>query len=289
MGRITRVAVIAGLAVLVPAGAASAGALQASSENADIRLSAGGAATKTVSCARGSIALSGAVVPASNTATVSSVPRGVRSWRFEVVSTRRSAVRLRAQLRCVRLVVPEGVGRTTVRVGTKFVRRALVPAGGSSAVRLRCQRGLVPTGFGFDHGTATGPGADVQFTSIEPVDTGFKVGMENLGQQDATVTPYARCVQQRQRGKGAQHTMRLLRKSYSGRLKRGVFRVKGACPRGYFSIEAGHKFKASGSLFELASRATGTRGGRWYFGSPSRDPQRVSAYLLCLDLRTTFR
>jgi len=290
MKRVVQLTIVAALASLVPAGTAFAqGAVVPLKKEVRITVAAGKVAAKTSKCPAGWVAASGTIVPARNTAVVASVPKGVSSWRFRVANARKSKVRVNAELRCMRLEVPEALGDVFLRVGTARVRRALVPAGQSTVERVRCPQGQVPTGFGLDHGDVDSPGAGVQVTAVVPTTYGFYVGLENLGDSDAIVNPYGRCVQRTQKADNATHRMQIRVAKFRGKLKGGADRVRGACRKGFWSVDAGFRVEPSASLFTIAARPTGTRGGRWSFSAPSERADAVSANLLCVDLRTQFR
>ena len=288
MSGVLRIAVMAGVAALLPAGSAAAqGAIEPLKKDVRLSVGAGKVATRTARCPGGYVAVSGVVVAARRTATLASVPRGPSSWRFRIANSRKRRVALNAELRCLRLNVPSG--DLFLRVGTAHVRRALVPAGRATVERVRCPRGQVPTGFGYSQGRPGSPATEVQANAVAPTRYGWYVGLENLGDEDAVVTVYGRCVQGTHRTNGLTHRMNVRRVALRGRLRRGVFRLGGTCPRGFWSVDTGYRFSPRASLFTISTRPTGDRGGRWYFASRTRKRDLVRAYLTCVDLRTRFR
>ena len=267
-----------GLVVLgaFPGSAAAARLVEPLSVRQSAQVSGGGTAELNLTCPETAVALSGATSVEPGTDSIPS--QDPRRWRFRVSSQPgEPARRVRAVLRCVRLTLPSGIRGVRLIVGTVRRPDVFVVAGATRRVALTCERGMVPTGWGLERGTA---GRSIAVSAAAPTRRGFVFKLTNTGEVGASATPRIRCLGRTQRASSGE------RHSFSTRLAR--FRDAGrsashTCRDAEYSLATGVSLN-TGVLLGSAT-PTGARGGRWTFSSGGQ----AKTSLVCLSRGTSFR
>ncbi len=293
MGRVFR-GYLAGLPVacaivaLLPAAAAATPVPSTVAKR--VSVGTAGVTTTTLRCPGKGIALSGYASALSGGAFVrDSLPGDLHRWSFHLTSSGSSG-HARVVVRCLRLKLPAGLKS----VGTKvFTTKAeLNPGGGSSAVaRSSCDKGFLPTGYGFDRSGAGASAPQLLVTSAVPDSRSWSFRVKNTGTATQPVTIHLRCLGARATGKRGGHSLtehfRLRSAKGSDKVGTGTLSLK--CARGTYALAAGHALPAGDDIFATSSVPSGARGGHFSFRNPSGGKERVHTYLSCLSLRTNFR
>ncbi len=256
-----------------PASASAAPLVDPVSASRSVSVPSGASRSTTLTCPGTAVALHGATTddPAGH-----SVPRSdPQRWTFRF-SGGAADRRVRAVLRCVRLRLPAGVSGVRLRVGTVRLPGLDVASRATRRVSLRCQRGLVPTGWGVAHG---GPARGLAVVAAVPTRRGFVFELRNRGGSAVTVTPRIRCLDRTERADdGRRHSFRTRVASFRDTGSSARHR----CRRGEYSLAAGVSLD---NVFLELARPVGARGGRWSFSGG--EIARTS--LICLARRTRFR
>jgi hypothetical protein len=238
-----------------------------------------GATTFVLSCPKGHAALNGGTYPtASDVVTSYSGPvKGLlRRWRFGFDAEGPATVR--ASVRCRRIRFPKRV-HARFQVQSLARNEITVNSGATRRVRLRCEKGLVPTGWGQSQtpGGASEPGA-IDLYSVIPSRRGFRVGLRSQSTEDAQINLYLRCWRRKLRGQLARVRVREFRNKVPAN---GRTRIRHTCRRGEFSLATGWSFASRSGLAVSATRAAGARRARWLFDNGGgRAKARTS--ILCL-------
>jgi len=270
----------------LPASALAADVVVPSSVARSTAVPSGGSKTLTLRCPAEAVALNAAVTNHDPGVTVRrSIPgRAAGRWSFRLAGAGGGGG-VRAVLRCVRLRLPAGVGGARLDVSTRRPP-VVVPAGGRTTVRLRCGRGWVGTGYGFDPGT----GGDARLASVVPRAHGWDFTVQNDGAAAATTRVSARCLQQTvTSSRGARLRFGVARRVFSDLVgarpgSAGTFTHR--CGNSEFSLATGYAVDADGAELRL-THPEGRRAGRFRFrGAPSDDV--VTSFLVCLSRRSSF-
>jgi hypothetical protein len=237
-----------------------------------------GTTSFALSCPKGHAALNGGTYPtASDVVTSYSGPvKGLRRWRFGFDAEGPATVR--AVVRCGRIRFPKRV-HARFQVQSLAKNKVTVAAGATRRVRLRCRKGLVPTGYGQSQtpGGASEPGA-IDFYSVTPSRRGFLVGLRSQSTEDAQVNLFLRCWRRKLRGRLARVQVHGFRDKVPAN---GRKRIRHTCPRGEFSLATGWSFASRSSLAMSATRAAGAGRARWLFDNGG-GRAKVRTSILCL-------
>lgn len=282
---------LAAALLAVPAAAQAEDVVKPSSVTASTTVPAGGANTLTLRCPGGAVALNAAVTRQGAGVTVRrSIPgAGAGDWSFRLTAAAGARSRgASAVLRCVRVELPDDVSGVRLFISTRRPPRVSIPAGSSTAVRVRCHGGDGATGYGVDGGAR---GA-VRVAEAVPTAHGWNFRLENTGTATATADLSVRCLKRAATGRraGAPTTLRFV-------LTRPEFRddvgpgpdggFSNACTRRQFSVATGVSFDSRDDIVLSGSYPAGPRSGVWSFGQAS-GTQEVRSFLVCLGRHTRF-
>jgi hypothetical protein len=294
MNRAVPITLASALVTLFAAAPALADGPLVRSVDKAVRLRAGTVTPATVGCPRGMTALAGGVRSKPTASTIrASMPSHPRRWGFrfgELVGARTHTAHV--VVRCVGLDLPAGEPGLTLHVRT-VSRRVPVPALSFAGTSLSCQRGFVPTGWGFQERPPGSPGPlgpeELQIYRAAAGRTGYRIGVENLGSADEVVTARIRCLERRTVTKHRfVHSFRLRHLGFSDRVGLGTSRLSHSCALGHFALGAGHSIDRRDDILYRRSFTTGLGVGRWVFEQAVGPAQRVATQLVCLDTRTGF-
>lgn len=263
--------------VLVP-GAAQARVIEPVTVSKSIDIPAGETRFLTLRCPARAVALNGSSHAAL--ASTDSIPSNdARRWtfRFTATSVARTGA---AELRCVRLRLPHRVKRVTLIVGTQIEPVFEVPAGNTQQIAVKCNKGQVPTGWGFERRTADN---GLTIVGAVPRRRGWLFTLENTGPVGAAGTLYGRCLERKQRGSGQRHIFSTRVASFTQRVNGGGTTTGSCRPREY-SVATG---VAPTSLRLTATNVVGNRGAQWSFAAPGGS-SAVTMSLICLARTTGF-
>lgn len=234
-------------------------------------------------CRTPAVALSGAVRSGAGDLVWSRPGAEIRDWDFEFAAAPRR--RASAELRCLSLRLPAGVRQAVLRVNTVRSDALALPARTNRSVKLRCDRGYVPTGYGLEREGDIGIGAAV------PGPHGWRFGVENRGAAEARAKLRIRCLQRSVSADSddGETTLRFAvrRPAFADSVISGAG-VSHSCGQREYSLATGFESAPGSGLSITSSRPAGRRGGRWSFGGAAGNAQ-VSTYLLCLGLGSRFR
>jgi hypothetical protein len=275
------IALLAALAV-APAAADAASVVRPTSVSGTAVLTLGPHTLRT-SCPAPSVALNGAVVRKSPGVTVrrSTPGSGAGDWRIRVFAGNGGS-RVRTVLRCVRLEVPSGISGARLDVKTRREPVA-VPAGGTTAMSLRCGRAWAATGYGFGD-----PSGRVRLASVVPSAHGWDFVLENTGPAATSVDVSARCLRQTARAGSAELRFRISRPSRVHTLGTdSTPTLSHACGRGVFSLATGSIVDPLDSIALATAAPFRNNRARWTFRNASGG-DRVRTFLVCLSRSTGF-
>ena len=235
-------------------------------------------------CRTPAVALSGAVSRSGAGDLVWSRPGAeIRNWDFEFDAAPRR--RAAAELRCLNLRLPAGVSQAVLRVNTVRSDALVLPARTSRSVKLRCDRGYVPTGYGLEREGDIGIGAAV------PGPHSWRFRVDNRGAAEARAKLRIRCLQRSVSADSndGETTLRFAvrRRAFADSVMSGAG-VSHSCGRREYSLATGFESAPESGVSITSSRPAGRRGGRWSFGGAAGNAQ-VSTYLVCLGLGSRFR
>jgi hypothetical protein len=257
----------------LPGAAAAAPVVDPVSVSRFVTVDAGETRTLTLTCPGTSVALHGA----ASTERSDSIPGAdAQRWTFRFGPASGGPRRVGGVLRCVRFRLPADIGGVALAVGTVRRPDLFVVAGASRRVRLTCQRGMVPTGWGVE-----GAGS-IALAAASPTRRGFAFVLENTGERGASATPRIRCLERReQAADGRTHTFstRVARFEDDGTVARH------ACGRREYSVSAGVSLDPAGDAVLERATPRGQRGGLWRFSGDAE----ASTSLVCLARNTRFR
>jgi hypothetical protein len=284
-----RIAIAAAL-LAVPAASQAAGVVTPSSVTAVRVVPAGETVNLSLHCPRTAVALNGAVrQKAAGTTVRRSAPgQGAGDWSFTLAAAPGSkARRASAVLRCVQLTLPVGTSRARLGVRTRGNPAVVIPAGGSTAVQLRCGAGWLGTGYGLDAGTSD----DVRLAAVVPVARGWNFNVENIGSAPVTAGVTVRCLKRTvpARSGGAPTELRFRVTRPAGPTSLGPRKTSFArtCDPGQFSLATGSIVDALDSIELDASGPIRQGWGRWSFRHASGG-DHVRTFLVCLSRGSTF-
>jgi hypothetical protein len=292
MRRIVGAGVTAAIAMMavLPAGAAARATVVPSSVDGSASVPARGARSLTLTCPGTGVALHGAPVRLpSGVRVAASIPgENPRRWTFRFASVRRSARRVTAVLRCVRLRLPGGVFDVSIRESTGSRPNLPIPADSSVRTSLECPSGFIPTGQGVGGSTRA-----VSVTAAVPDGDGWTFRIENNGDSAASASPRIRCLQRvaagRRGGARTRLAFRVKRLDYNAPILAGrSISFTGSCPRDRFSLGSGVSIDGDDDIALLTSFPSGAQKGSWFFRN-SGVPERANTYLLCLSRSSRFR
>jgi hypothetical protein len=256
-----RFSVFAALLTL-PAAAQAADVVRPSSVTARQVVPEGGASTVRLHCPPRAVALNAAVTRKGAGVEVRrSVPGAdAGDWRFRLADLPGAGSRrVSTVLRCVRLALPSGVSGTRLDVKTRRRPGFAIPAGGTTAVRLRCGRAWVATGYGLE------AGSDVRLASVVPVPHGWNFRVENTGNAPTTAGVSVRCLRHTvtARGGGAVLRFRASRPAFRHTItQNGTVTVLYRCGAGRFSLAAGGSVDPLRPIEDLPPRERRRRAAR---------------------------
>ena len=289
-----RLAAGAALIVLVlaaPAAARAADTVRPSAVSGSASVPAGSSAGLTLRCPGSSVALNAAVTRQGTGTTVRrSVPgEDAASWRFRLRNEAGGARRVDATLRCVRLVVPNGVSGVRLRVSTRRPPAFAIPAGATSSVDIRCAPGWVPTGYGLEAGHDA---ADIRVAGAFPDAREWSFTLENTGSDAARARLSVRCLKRVVTGSrgGSPTTLRFLldHPLFTDQVGPGSRSVSHSCSSRQFALATGVVLDAADDIVMRGSHPAGARRGVWSFRQPS-GTEAVETKLVCLGLSPRFR
>lgn len=271
-----------------PASALAADVVVPSSVAATTTLPAGGSRTLTLRCPDTAVALNAAVTNHEPGVTIRRSIPGTRpgTWSFRFRGASGGGGGVRAVLRCVRLVLPVGVSGARLDVSTRRPP-VVVPAGGTTTVRLRCGAAWLGTGYGFDPGT----GGDARLVSVVPRAHGWDFTIANSGSTPATARVTARCLRQMvtsTRGRLRFNVPRLVFSDLVGRMPGSAGTFTHSCGRSQFSLATGFAVDAVDGVQLRLTHPEGRRAGRFRFRRAASDDV-VTTFLVCLSRRSQFR
>jgi hypothetical protein len=235
-------------------------------------------------CRTPAVALSGAVGRSGAGHLVRSRPgAAIRKWDFEFAAAPRR--RAAAELRCLSLRLPAGVRQAELRVNTVRSDVLALPARTSRSVKLRCDRGYVPTGYGLEREGEIAIGAAV------PGPRSWRFQIENRGAAEARAKLRIRCLQRSVSADSTdgETTLRFAvrRATFADSVRSGAG-VSHSCGQREYSLATGFESAPASGVSVTSNRPAGRRGGRWSFGGVAGNAQ-VSTYLVCLGLGSRFR
>ena len=269
------------IAILVlaalPGAAAAAPVVDPVSVSRFVTVDAGETRALTLACPGSAVALHGA---ASSERGSDSIPSSdPQRWTFRFANGSSGPRRAGGVVRCVRLRVSADVSGVALAVGTVRRPNVFVVAGASRAVRLTCQRGMIPTGWGVERGDA---GRTIAVAVASPTRRGFRFVLENTGNVGASATPRIRCLERTEEASGG--------RTHSFSTRVATFEDDGtvarhSCRRREYSVSAGVSLDPAGDA--LLERATPRRrrGGLWLFSGEGS----AATSLVCLARGTRFR
>jgi len=265
-------------AVLVP-GSAQARVIEPVTVSKSIDIPASETRFLTLRCSAHAVALNGSTHAAL--ASTDSIPSNdARRWTFRFIATA-NARTARADLRCVRLRLPHRVKRVTLIVGTQIEPIFEVPAGNTQQIAVKCNKGQVPTGWGFERRTADN---GLVIAGAVPRRRGWLFTVENTGPVGAAGTLYGRCLQRKQRGSGGQRHVFSTRVASFTQQVDGGGTTTGSCRPREYSVATG---VAPTSLRLTATNVVGNRGAKWSFAAPGGS-SAVTTSVICLARTTGF-
>jgi len=234
-------------------------------------------------CRTPAVALSGAVSRSGAGDLVWSRPGAeIRNWDFEFAAAARR--RAAAQLRCLSLRLPAGVREAELRVNTVRSDALTLPPGASRSVKLRCDRGYVPTGYGLERDGDIGTGAAL------PGPRGWRFRIENRGASEGRATLRIRCLQRAVSADSddGETTLRFaVRRAAFADSARSGAGVSHSCGKREYSLATGFDSAPGSGVSVTSSGPAGRRGGSWSFAGAGS--AQVRTYLLCLGLGSRFR
>jgi hypothetical protein len=267
------------LAVVLVPGTAQARVVEPVTVSKSVDVPAGETRSLTLRCPARAAALNGSTRAAL--ASTDSIPSNdARHWtfRFTATSSARSAT---ADLRCVRLRLPHRVKRATLIVGTQIEPVFEVPAGNTQQIAVKCNKGQVPTGWGFERRAADN---GLTIMGAVPRRRGWLFTVENTGPVGAAGTLYGRCLERKQRGSGGQRHVFSTRVASFTQQVNGAGTTSGSCRPREYSVATG---VAPTSLRLTATNVVGNRGAQWSFAAPVGSTP-VTTSLICLARTTGF-
>jgi hypothetical protein len=268
------------LAAAALPGAAQARVIEPVTVSKSIDVPAGESRSLTLRCPAHAVALNGSTQAAL--ASTDSIPSNdARHWtiRFTATSSPRTAG---AHLRCVRLRLPHRVKRVVLIVGTQIEPVFEVPAGNTQQIAVKCNKGQVPTGWGFERRTADN---GLVIAGAVPRRRGWLFTVENTGPVGAAGTLYGRCLEGKQRGSGGQRHVFSTRVASFTRQVDGAATTSGSCRSREYSVATG--VTPSGGVRLTSTGVVGSRGAEWSFAAPGGSTA-VTTSLICLARTTGF-
>jgi hypothetical protein len=274
-----------------PASGHAASTVVPSSTSADTVVPAGGTRTVSLSCPSPSVALNAAVTRLGSAATLrrSSPGTGPGNWSFKFAAGQGARRAAEAELRCVRLALPEGTTGAGLEVRTRSDTGIRIAPGESEAVAVDCGNGYVATGYGLSRGTR----GDVRVAAAVPSSAGWSFELENIGSRRATAGVSARClrreVRARRGGARVELRFRVIRRRFDDIVvSGGRVGFVHACRSGQFSVATGSEVDPLDPIALVRSHAARRRGASWTFArtSPGDD---VTNHLVCLGRGSRFR
>jgi hypothetical protein len=275
----------------LPASGQAANTVIPSSTSVETVVPAGGTRTVSLSCPGPGVALNAAVTRLGSAATLRrSVPgTGPGDWRFTFAARRGARRAAEADLRCVRLALPEGTTGAGLEVRTRAETGIRIAPGETDAVAIDCGDGYAATGYGLSRGRR----GDVRVAAAVPSAAGWTFELENIGSATATAGVSARClrreVRARREGARVELRFRVIRRQFDDMVvSGGRVGFVHACRSGQFSVAAGSEVDPLDAIALVRSHAARRRGASWTFArtSPGDD---VTTHLVCLGRGSRFR
>jgi hypothetical protein len=279
---------IAGL-IALPAEAGAADAIRTSVDTRGTFVPEGLTESAHLRCARGAVALGGAVSQHGTGVIVRRSLPGVeaRSWRFSLSGVEGNQDRgANMVLRCVRLRLPDGM---SARLEVRTRRRSSidVPGAGSRALRIGCGPDWLATGYGFTRGAR----GDVTIAGAIPDAHGWSFVLENPASAPAQSGVSVRCVRQvveaRGQGGSAELRFRAARPEFSDTARAGTNKLAHSCGANRLSLATGSSIDPGSSVELTANGPTQQRGGHWTFRHADAG-DRIRTLLVCLDRGSGF-
>jgi hypothetical protein len=277
------------LAVVALASPAHAAVVTPSSTSAETVVPAGGKRTLTLSCPEPAVALSAAASRLGRSAELlRSVPgRDAGDWRLTFAAGRGRGRTVEAELRCVRLRLPDGVSRARLGVQTRSQTRIPVPAGETRTAEADCDPGYVATGWGLRRGRR----GDIRVAAAVPAAGGWSFELENIGSEAARAAVSARCVRRvvraRRGGDDVELRFRVVRRAFDDPVGGGRPSFVHRCRTGQFSLAAGSEVDPFDPIALVRSSATGRRRASWTFARASAGDV-VTTHMVCLGRNSRF-
>jgi hypothetical protein len=260
-----------------------------SSTSAETVVPAGGTRTLTLSCPEPAVALSAATSRLGRSAELlRSVPgRAAGDWRLTFGARQGPGRTVEAELRCVRLRLPEGVSGARLGVQTRSRTRIRVPAGETRTAEADCDPGYVATGWGLRRGRR----GDIRVAAAVPAAGGWSFELENIGSEAAGATASARCVKRvvraRRDGDPVELRFRVVRRAFEDPVGDGRPSFFHRCRSGQYSLAAGSEVDPFDAIALVRSGATGRRHASWTFARASAGDV-VTTHMVCLARNSRF-
>jgi hypothetical protein len=278
------------LAVVALASPAHAAVVTPSSTSAETVVPAGGKRTLTLSCPEPAVALSAAASRLGRSAELlRSVPgRDAGDWRLTFAAGRGRGRTVEAELRCVRLRLPEGIRRVRLGVQTMSQTQMRVTAGGTRTSELDCAPGYVATGWGLRRSRR----GDVRVAAAVPSARGWSFEVENIASAAARADVTARClkrvVRARRNGNPVELRFRIARRAFDDPVGDGRQSFVHRCRSGQYSLAAGSEVDPLDAIALVRSSALGRRQASWTFAQASAG-DAVTTHMVCLARNSRFR
>ena len=243
----------------------------------------------TISCPRGTVAVNGAPYRTSSAIVPAlSAPVGRRKWRFGYAAGEEAT--LRVALRCVRTRARRGSVR--YRVSNRRRRAVRLSPDATRRIRLRCPRGTVPAGYGFDQSEGSSPQADpgaIDFYEVRPSGRTVRFGLRNDSSEPSQMSVHLRCFSRRSSSRGVRRRATVKRRTFRDRLRADRDkRVRHQCRKGEFALMTGWQFPRRGSVYVDSSYPQEARKGRWLVENLG-GRRRVRTILQCMRERRVGR
>jgi hypothetical protein len=279
------------LALAALPSSAHAAVVTPSSTAAETVVPAGGTRTMTLSCPEPAVALSGAVTRLGRSSELlRSVPsrRDAGDWGFTFAAGQGGGRTVEAELRCVRLRLPEGIRRVRLGVQTMSQTQMRVAAGGTRTSELDCAPGFVATGWGLRRSRR----GDVRVAAAVPSARGWSFEVENIGSGAARADVTARClkrvVRARRNGNAVELRFRVARRAFEDPVGDGRPSFFHRCRSGQYSLAAGSEVDPLDAIALVRSSASGRRHASWTFAQASAGDV-VTTHTVCLARNSRFR
>lgn len=277
------------LALVALPASAHAAVVTPTSTSAETVVPAGGTRALTLSCPHPAVALSAAATRLGRSAELlrSAPGRRAGDWRLTFAARRGRGRTVEAELRCVRLNLPEGVSGARLGVQTRSRTRIRVPAGGTRTAEADCDPGYVATGWGIRRGRR----GDIRAAAAVPAAGGWSFELENIGSKAASAAVSARCVRRvvraRRNGDNVELRFRVVRRAFEDPVGGGRTSFFHRCRTGQYSLAAGSEVDPFDPIALVRSSAMGRRHASWTFARASAGDV-VTTHMVCLARNSRF-